>query len=74
MHERSLIVHFHFFKNAGTSVESILRRHFGRNFMTHEPGGPAETFPASALLPLLEKKRKIQAISSQVPGGISERP
>lgn len=62
--KRSIIVHFHFFKNAGTSVESILRRHFGRRFASHEHGGPAETFPATVLVPFLQKNRKVQALSS----------
>lgn len=64
MSQRSIIVHFHFFKNAGTSVETILRKNFKKNFMTYEPGGPAETFPASALQPVLEKHPEVQAISS----------
>jgi len=62
--ERRIIVHFHFFKNAGTSVESILRAHFGKGFATFEPGGPAETFPAAALEPFLEKNSSLAAVSS----------
>jgi len=62
--ERRIIVHFHFFKNAGTSVESILRAHFRRRFATYEPGGPAETFPAGALEPFLEKNPNLAAVSS----------
>ncbi|MGD8347571.1 MAG: hypothetical protein PVI83_10015 [Lysobacterales bacterium] len=62
--ERRIIVHFHFFKNAGTSVESILRAHFGKRFATYEPGGPAETFPAGALEPFLQKNPSLAAVSS----------
>lgn len=64
MTRRSIIVHFHLFKNAGTSVETILQRHFGERFTRYEHGGAAETFPASVLVPFLEKNRNIQAISS----------
>ena len=64
MPSRSIIVHFHLFKNAGTSVETILQRHFGKRFTRYEHGGPAETFPASVLIPYLEAHRRIQAISS----------
>ncbi len=64
MRERPIIIHFHFFKNAGTSVETILRKNFKNRFITHEPGGPAETFPASALRPVLQERPDIQAISS----------
>ena len=64
MSKRYIIVHFHFFKNAGTSVESILRKNLKRRFMSYEHGGPAETFPGSVLVPILEEKQKIAAISS----------
>ena len=64
MSRRSIIVHFHLFKNAGTSVETILQRHFGDRFTRYEHGGAAETFPASVLIPYLEANRHIQAISS----------
>lgn len=68
MHKRSIIVHFHFFKNAGTSVETILQRNFRgcfrKQFMIYEPGDATQTFPASALIPVLEKHPGIRAISS----------
>ncbi len=61
---RAIIVHFHFFKNAGTSIESILRKHFKERFLTREIGRPDESFPASALVPLLEARAEVQAVSS----------
>ena len=64
MPQRPIIVHFHFFKNAGTSVETILRKNFKKRFISYEPGGPAQTFPASALQSILEERPEIQAISS----------
>ena len=64
MSRRAIIVHFHFFKNAGTSIEHILRAHFGDRFATHEPGAPTETFPATVLLPYLQEHDQLQAVSS----------
>ena len=64
MSRRSIIVHFHFFKNAGTSVEYLLKTHFGDAFETYEHGAPTETFPATVLTPYLESREGLQAISS----------
>lgn len=64
MRKRSIIVHFHFFKNAGTSVETILRKQFGSRFMTYEPGGATETHRADVLVPVLEHNEALQAVSS----------
>lgn len=61
---RSIIVHFHFFKNAGTSVEFLLKTHFGDGFTIYEHGLPTETFPATVLTPYLEEHDRLQAISS----------
>jgi hypothetical protein len=61
---RSIIVHFHFFKNAGSSVEFLLRDHFGEDFALYEHGLPTETFPATVLVPFLQKHERLQAISS----------
>lgn len=61
---RSIIVHFHFFKNAGTSVEFLLKTHFGDAFAVYEHGAPTETFPAGVLTAYLEAHAQLQAISS----------
>ena len=34
--ERTIILHYHLFKNAGTSVDAILRRNFGDKWVTRE--------------------------------------
>jgi hypothetical protein len=61
---RSIIVHFHFFKNAGTSVEFLLKTHFGEGFAIYEHGLPTETFPGTVLMPYLAEHEQLQAISS----------
>jgi len=64
MSRRYIIVHFHFFKNAGTSVEHALEQHFGDRFRRFEPGAPTETFPATVLRSMLEENEQLQAVSS----------
>jgi hypothetical protein len=34
--ERTIILHYHLFKNAGTSVDAILKRNFGDKWVTSE--------------------------------------
>jgi hypothetical protein len=34
--QRTIILHYHLFKNAGTSVDEILKHNFGRAWVTHE--------------------------------------
>jgi len=34
--ERTIILHYHLFKNAGTSVDAILKRNFGEKWVTRE--------------------------------------
>jgi hypothetical protein len=36
---RSLILHYHMFKNAGTSIDEMLKHNFGSRWGTHEFGG-----------------------------------
>ena len=59
---RSIIVHFHFFKNAGTSVEFLLKTHFGDAFAIYEHGQPTETFPATVLTPYLQEHQQLQEV------------
>src|SRR5689334_21902410 len=33
---RGVIIHYHLFKNAGTSIDAVLRRHFGEGWASHE--------------------------------------
>lgn len=61
---RDIIIHFHLFKNAGTSIDVNLRRIFGDQFLDLELGGPIDLFPASHLVRLLERNPGIRAISS----------
>ena len=61
---RDIIIHFHLFKNAGTSLDFNLRRIFAEQFLELELGGPIDLFEAGHLLPLLESSPELSAISS----------
>ena len=65
---RKLIVHYHLFKNAGTSVDANLRRMFAEEFLEIEFGGPADIFGPDRLIQLFEEKQQICAVSSHTLG------
>lgn len=59
-----LVVHIHLFKNAGTSIDLALEKHFGRNWVNIDSGQPAGRITGRDIAELLEAKPKLQAISS----------
>lgn len=61
---RKLIIHYHLFKNAGTSIDVNLRRTFGERFLELELGGPADLFTAEKLVQKLEENPRVCAVSS----------
>lgn len=63
---RHILLHTHIFKNAGSTVEATLERHFGTNYTTNfNPTGLADgrVYP-QALYQHLDKYPHIQALSS----------
>jgi hypothetical protein len=61
---RYVVVHFHIFKNGGTTVETILEREFGASFATlHGPDTDA-TLAASDLTEFLRADPHVSAVSS----------
>ena len=40
---RTVILHYHLFKNAGTSLDTVLRQNFGDRWVTREFSGPNNT-------------------------------
>jgi hypothetical protein len=59
----ALIFHYHLFKNAGTSVDEMLRRNFGTNWVAHEFPGPRHENRA-AVHKFVSANPHLQAISS----------
>ena len=62
--KRKVILHYHIFKNAGSTVISILRRNFRKRLAELESGHFNAPVDNSALLDFLEQHPKIQAVSS----------
>ena len=58
---RPIIIHYHFFKNAGTSVDAILQRNFGAGWTSREY--PARSTP-NAAREFLVANPQIAALSS----------
>jgi hypothetical protein len=40
---RTIVLHYHLFKNAGTSIDLVLKGNFGAKWVTKEFGGPSNT-------------------------------
>jgi hypothetical protein len=61
---RFVILHYHFLKNAGMTVEDMLRRSFGTNCMSIDTPDRDAEFTTDALVSLLIEKPALKAISS----------
>lgn len=61
---RFVIVHYHIFKNGGSTLESILEREFGREFATLHGPGASSTLDAGDLEYFLEEHPQVRAVSS----------
>jgi hypothetical protein len=61
---RYVIVHYHLFKNAGTTIEHILQREFPGRFATLHGSEPDATLDAADLVEFLRQNPGIAAVSS----------
>ena len=61
---RHVILHYHIFKNAGSTIYSILERNFGRRLASLESGHFNSVLANEVLLDFLEKHPRVQAVSS----------
>lgn len=60
---RCVLLHYHFFKNAGTTIEEILAHSFG-HFARLDNADPNQTISNAELLDFLDRNPLIQAVSS----------
>ncbi len=61
---RFVLVHYHIFKNGGTTLESVLRREFGPAFATVHGPADGSLLDAACLTRYLRRHPKIGAVSS----------
>lgn len=61
---RSVMLHYHFFKNAGTTIESILQDNFGDRFAHFDAGDHNSVIPNDDLIRFLDSHPVITAVSS----------
>ncbi len=70
---RSLILHGHIFKNAGTTLDWALARNFGENFLDHRDDEAMVSEASDCLRDLIKINPSLQAISShQMPFPLPE--
>ena len=61
---RFVLIHFHIFKNAGTTIEWILRREFPEGFLALDSSDPAAVLGTEHLRHSLLKNPQVRAVSS----------
>jgi len=61
---RFIFVHYHIFKNGGTTIESILRREFGAGFATVHGRADDSVLDGRSLIEFLRQQPGISAVSS----------
>jgi hypothetical protein len=62
---RTVVIHYHLFKNAGTSIDEMLRRNFGAGWLEQEfPGAAARRSNCSLVGDFLRAHPKVIALSS----------
>ena len=61
---RDVLVHYHLFKNGGSSIERMLERSFGEHFRTYDRSESGARIPAADMQRLLEENPSLLAVSS----------
>lgn len=62
--ERSVIVHYHLFKNAGTSIERLLKQSLKSNWASWDKPEAGAKISSNDLKQWLEENKRIRAVSS----------
>lgn len=61
---RQVIVHYHIFKNAGSTFDSMLEKTFGKRWINHDKGQPAAHITSAELGAFLRSRPELLAVSS----------
>src|SRR5512141_235622 len=59
-----ILLHYHIFKNAGTTIDSVLSRNFPNSFFQLEPERDLQVVPPEELLNFLNQHPDARAVSS----------
>ncbi len=66
MSERPVVVHYHIFKNAGTSVDAMLQKSFGEQWSPFEGAHASDVQSSSAIGAFLRARPEIAAVSTHL--------
>lgn len=61
---RPLLVHYHIFKNAGTSFEWTLKQALGRRFCTYDFAAPNQILSSADIIRYVKRRPETEAVSS----------
>ncbi len=62
--KRNIILHFHIFKNAGSTIEWILKNNFPKNTLSIDGKNPGDIIKIDEVIDILKKKSSIKTVSS----------
>ena len=62
--KQSILLHFHIFKNAGSTIEWLLEKNFPKKNLSIDGESPGEIIQMEQINYILEKKTAIKTISS----------
>lgn len=64
---RKIIVHYHLFKNAGSSVDHLLKAAYGsEQWVNYDPGDPPHLVSSAELLEFIKENEHLRAMSSHM--------
>lgn len=64
---RKIIVHYHLFKNAGSSVDHLLKDAYGtEQWVNYDPGDPPHLVSSAELLKFIKENEHLRAMSSHM--------
>lgn len=63
---RHIIVHYHLFKNAGSSIDHLLKEAYGDLWVNHDPGDPPQLVSSVELAEFILLNPELKAMSSHM--------
>lgn len=64
MESRNIIVHYHIFKNAGSSIDQLLKSNFGNQWLSYDSDDSGAVITTDILTRLIEDNPQVCALSS----------